>query len=67
MRLLCGLEPAMRKAILFSLVLLVLFASTKCGNLDKEKAKRYFAEVKKKPLKEFNKIFIVKEIKNNGQ
>ena len=34
---------------------------------DKEKAKRYFAEVKKMPLKEFNKIFIVKEIKNNGQ
>ena len=27
------------KAILFSLVLLVFFASTKCGNLEKEKAK----------------------------
>ena len=35
--------------------------------LDKEKAKRYFAEIKKMPLKEFNKIFIVKEIKNNDQ
>ena len=35
--------------------------------LDKEKAKQYFAEVKKMPLKEFNKIFIVKEIKNNDQ
>ena len=34
---------------------------------DKEKAKRYFAEIKKMPLKEFNKIFIVKEIKNNDQ
>ena len=32
---------------------------------DKEKAKRYFAEIKKMPLKEFNKIFIVKEIKDN--
>ena len=32
---------------------------------NKEKAKRYFAEVKKMPLKEFNKIFIVKEIKDN--
>ena len=31
------------------------------------KAKQYFAEVKKMPLKEFNKIFIVKEIKNNDQ
>ena len=39
MQLLCGSEPAMRKAILFSLVLLVFFASTKCGNLEKEKAK----------------------------
>ena len=28
-----------------------------------ELAKQYFAEVKKMPLKEFNKIFIVKEIK----
>ena len=28
-----------------------------------EKAKQYFAEVKKMPLKEFNKIFTVKEIK----
>ena len=34
---------------------------------DKEKAKRYFAEIKKMPLKEFNKIFIVKEIKDNGK
>ena len=34
---------------------------------NKEKAKRYFAEVKKMPLKEFNKIFIVKEIKANGK
>ena len=32
-----------------------------------DKAKQYFAEVKKIPLKEFNKIFIVKEIKNNDQ
>ena len=32
-----------------------------------EKAKQYFAKVKKMPLKEFNKIFIVKEIKNNDQ
>ena len=35
--------------------------------LDKEKAKRYFAEEKKMPLKEFNKIFTVKEIKNHGE
>ena len=28
-----------------------------------EKAKQYFAEVKKMPLKEFNKIFIVKKIR----
>ncbi len=28
-----------------------------------KKAKQYFAEVKRMPLKEFNKIFIVKEIK----
>ena len=33
---------------------------------DKERAKQYFAEVKKIPLKEFNKIFTVKEIKDNG-
>ena len=32
-----------------------------------ELAKQYFAKVKKIPLKEFNKIFTVKEIKNNGQ
>ena len=32
-----------------------------------EKAKQYFAEVKKMPLEEFNKIFIVKEIKDNDQ
>ena len=32
-----------------------------------ELAKQYFAKVKKMPLKEFNKIFIVKEIKNNDQ
>ena len=31
------------------------------------KAKQYFAEVKKMPLEEFNKIFIVKEIKDNGK
>ena len=31
-----------------------------------DKAKQYFAKVKQMPLKEFNKIFIVKEIKNNG-
>ena len=34
---------------------------------DKEKAKQYFADVKKMPLKEFNKIFTVKEIKNHGE
>ena len=33
---------------------------------NKEQAKQYFAKVKKMPLKEFNKLFIVKEIKNNG-
>ena len=32
-----------------------------------DKAKQYFAKVKQMPLKEFNKIFIVKEIKNNDQ
>ena len=32
-----------------------------------EQAKQYFAEVKKMPLKEFNKIFTVKEIKNHGE
>ena len=32
-----------------------------------DKAKQYFARVKQIPLKEFNKIFTVKEIKNNGQ
>ena len=32
-----------------------------------EKAKQYFAKVKQMPLKEFNKIFIVKEIKDNGR
>ena len=32
-----------------------------------EKAKQYFAKVKQMPLKEFNKIFIVKEIKNHGE
>ena len=36
----------------------------KKGRQDKERAKQYFAEVKKIPLKEFNKIFIVKEIKD---
>ena len=30
-----------------------------------DKAKQYFAKVKQMPLKEFNKIFIVKEIKDN--
>ena len=29
----------------------------------KDKAKQYFAKVKQMPLKEFNKIFTVKEIK----
>ena len=33
--------------------------------LDKEKAKRYFAEVKKMPIEEFNKIFTVKKNKIN--
>ena len=32
-----------------------------------DKAKQYFAKVKKMPLKEFNKLFIVKEIKNNDK
>tara|TARA_B100000424_G_scaffold106598_1_gene80227 strand:+ start:302 stop:472 length:171 start_codon:yes stop_codon:yes gene_type:complete len=32
-----------------------------------ELAKQYFAKVKKMPLKEFNKIFIVTEIKNNDK
>ena len=32
-----------------------------------DKAKQYFAKVKQIPLEEFNKIFTVKEIKNNGQ
>ena len=32
-----------------------------------DKAKQYFAKVKQMPLKEFNKIFIVKEIKDNGK
>ena len=30
------------------------------------KAKQYFAKVKQMPLEEFNKIFTVKEIKDNG-
>ena len=30
-----------------------------------KQAKQFFAGVKKMPLKEFNKIFIVKEIKEN--
>ena len=34
---------------------------------DKEKAKQYFAEIKKIPIKKFNKIFIIKEIKNDGK
>ena len=34
---------------------------------NKEQAKQYFAKVKQMPLKEFNKIFIVKEIKDNDQ
>ena len=33
--------------------------------LNKEQAKKYFAGIKKMPLKEFNKLFIVTEIKNN--
>ena len=32
-----------------------------------DKAKQYFAKVKQMPLEEFNKIFIVKEIKDNGK
>ena len=32
-----------------------------------DKEKQYFAKVKQMPLKEFNKIFIVKEIKDNGK
>ena len=32
-----------------------------------KQAKQYFAKVKKIPLKEFNKIFTVKELKNNGK
>ena len=32
-----------------------------------KEAKQYFAKVKKMPLKEFNKLFIVKEIKNNDK
>ena len=32
-----------------------------------DKAKQYFAKVKQIPLEEFNKIFTVKEIKNNDQ
>ena len=32
-----------------------------------DKAKQYFAEVKKMPLEEFNKIFIVKEIKEKNE
>ena len=32
-----------------------------------DKAKQYFAKVKQMPLKEFSKIFIVKEIKDNGK
>ena len=31
-----------------------------------DKAKQYFAKVKQMPLEEFNKIFTVKEIKDNG-
>lgn len=31
-----------------------------------DKAKQYFAKIKQMPLKEFNKIFTVKEIKENG-
>ena len=32
----------------------------------KKQAIEFFADVKKMPVIEFNKIFIVKEIKNNG-
>jgi len=32
-----------------------------------DKAKQYFAKVKQMPLEEFNKIFIVIEIKNNDK
>ena len=34
---------------------------------DHKSAVIYFSNVKKLPLKEFNKIFIVTEIKNNGK
>ena len=30
-----------------------------------EEAKQYFADIKQMPIKEFNKIFIVTEIKKN--
>ena len=33
----------------------------------KKQAIEFFADVKKMPVIEFNKIFIVKEIKNNDQ
>ena len=32
-----------------------------------QEAKQYFAKVKQMPLEEFNKIFIVIEIKNNDK
>ena len=33
----------------------------------KEQAAAFFADIKKIPIKRFNKIFIIKEIKNNGK
>ena len=33
----------------------------------KEQATTFFANIKKISIKEFNKIFIIKEIKNNGK
>ena len=34
---------------------------------NKENAISFFAQIKKMPISEFNKIFIVKEIKDNDQ
>ena len=33
----------------------------------KEQAAAFFADIKKIPIKKFNKIFIIKEIKNDGK
>ena len=32
-----------------------------------KQAKQFFADIKKIPIKKFNKIFIIKEIKNDGK